>query len=79
MLCCTYLLTYCTYNLLTYLVVLTYLLSTYLLTNLLTNGKVANSWNPHWGEGGYFRIAPGQGGIDDRVISSADTHAPAPP
>ena len=30
--------------------------------------KVANSWNPHWGEGGYFRIAPGQGGIDDRVI-----------
>ena len=56
---CTYLLTYCTYNLLTYLVV---------LTNLLTYGKVANSWNPHWGEGGYFRIAPGQGGIDDRVI-----------
>lgn len=33
--------------------------------------KVANSWNPHWGEGGYFRIAPGQGGIDDRVVGSA--------
>ena len=40
---------------------------TYLLTYLLA-WKVANSWNPHWGEGGYFRIAPGQGGIDDRVI-----------
>mmetsp|Transcript_25458 Transcript_25458/g.51709 ORF Transcript_25458/g.51709 Transcript_25458/m.51709 type:complete len:365 (+) Transcript_25458:1-1095(+) len=33
--------------------------------------KVANSWNPHWGESGYFRIAPGQGGIDDRVLGSA--------
>ena len=53
-------------------------LLTYSLTHSLT-WKVANSWNPHWGEGGYFRIAPGQGGIDDRVIGAADTYAPAPP
>jgi len=35
--------------------------------------KVANSWNPHWGEKGYFRIRMGEGGIDDQVIgASAD-------
>ena len=33
--------------------------------------KVANSWNPYWGEGGYFRIAFGEGGIDDRVVGSS--------
>jgi len=33
--------------------------------------KVANSWNPYWGEKGYFRIAYGQGGIDSRVIGSS--------
>jgi cathepsin B len=33
--------------------------------------KVANSWNPYWGEKGYFRIAPGQGGIDSQVIGSS--------
>ena len=36
--------------------------------------KVANSWNPYWGEKGYFRIKKGnnEGGIEDdvRVISS---------
>jgi cathepsin B len=37
--------------------------------------KVANSWNPYWGEKGYFRIVRGtnEGGIEDTVIgSSAD-------
>ena len=33
--------------------------------------KVANSWNPYWGEKGYFRIAHGEGGIDSQVIGSA--------
>jgi len=33
--------------------------------------KVANSWNPYWGEKGYFRIAPGEGGIDAECIGSA--------
>jgi len=33
--------------------------------------KVANSWNPYWGESGYFRIAFGEGGIDDQVIGSS--------
>jgi len=33
--------------------------------------KVANSWNPYWGEKGFFRIAFGEGGIDDQVIASA--------
>jgi cathepsin B len=33
--------------------------------------KVANSWNPYWGEKGYFRIAPGEGGIDSQVIGSS--------
>jgi cathepsin B len=33
--------------------------------------KVANSWNPYWGEEGYFRIAFGEGGIDDQVVGSS--------
>jgi cathepsin B len=33
--------------------------------------KIANSWNPYWGESGYFRIAHGEGGIDDQVIGSS--------
>jgi len=34
--------------------------------------KVANSWNPHWGEKGYFRIVRGQSecGIEDSVVAS---------
>merc|ERR1740138_518705 len=32
--------------------------------------KVANSWNPHWGEKGYFRIKMGECGIDDMVTFS---------
>jgi len=38
--------------------------------------KVANSWNPYWGEKGYFRIRRGnnEGGIEDNVVgSSADS------
>merc|ERR1712039_762629 len=35
--------------------------------------KVANSWNPHWGERGYFRIREGEGGIDDMVTGSSHT------
>merc|ERR1712185_448758 len=39
--------------------------------------KVANSWNPYWGEDGYFRIvrgdSKGNGGIENQVIgASAD-------
>merc|ERR1712195_259917 len=34
--------------------------------------KVANSWNPYWGEKGYFRIKVGSpGGIDDSVTGSS--------
>jgi cathepsin B len=33
--------------------------------------KVANSWNPYWGEKGYFRIKEGEGGIDDQVTFSS--------
>ena len=35
--------------------------------------KVANSWNPYWGEKGYFRIMRGnnEGGIEDQVIGAA--------
>jgi cathepsin B len=33
--------------------------------------KIANSWNPYWGEKGYFRIAHGEGGIDSMVVGSA--------
>merc|ERR1712039_1103809 len=29
--------------------------------------KVANSWNPYWGENGYFRIRFHEAGIDDLV------------
>jgi len=34
--------------------------------------KVANSWNPHWGEKGYFRITRGSNncGIEDMVTAS---------
>ncbi|KAH8095263.1 transferase [Aureococcus anophagefferens] len=34
--------------------------------------KVANSWNPYWGEAGYFRILRGsnEGGIEDQVTGS---------
>jgi cathepsin B len=32
--------------------------------------KVANSWNPYWGEKGYFRIKFGAAGIDDSVTAS---------
>lgn len=35
--------------------------------------KIANSWNPHWGEKGYFRIRHGEGGIDSSVIGSSPT------
>eukprot|EP01065_Artemidia_motanka_P048778 TRINITY_DN794_c0_g1_i1.p1 TRINITY_DN794_c0_g1~~TRINITY_DN794_c0_g1_i1.p1 ORF type:complete len:523 (+),score=203.80 TRINITY_DN794_c0_g1_i1:64-1632(+) len=35
--------------------------------------KVANSWNPYWGEKGYFRIARGNNecGIEGQVVASA--------
>merc|ERR1711998_758751 len=33
--------------------------------------KVANSWNPYWGEKGYFRIKFGEGGIDDQAVASS--------
>ena len=37
--------------------------------------KVANSWNPYWGEKGYFRIVRGEvwanGGIENAVAASA--------
>jgi len=34
--------------------------------------KVANSWNPYWGEKGYFRIKRGnnEGGIENQVTAS---------
>lgn len=34
--------------------------------------KVANSWNPYWGEGGYFRIVRGtdECGIEDQVTAT---------
>lgn len=36
--------------------------------------KVANSWNPYWGEKGYFRIRRGhnEGGIEDQAASWVD-------
>ena len=35
--------------------------------------KVANSWNPYWGEHGYFRIKRGENecGIEDNIAASA--------
>ena len=37
--------------------------------------KVANSWNPYWGESGYFRIirgdSAGNGGIENGVTGSS--------
>merc|ERR1712232_30294 len=35
--------------------------------------KVANSWNPYWGEKGYFRIKRGnnEGGIEDNIVASS--------
>merc|ERR1711871_1891759 len=33
--------------------------------------KIANSWNPYWGEKGYFRIPFGEGGIDDQAVASS--------
>jgi len=35
--------------------------------------KIANSWNPHWGEKGYFRIKRGnnEGGIEDQALGSS--------
>ena len=37
--------------------------------------KVANSWNPYWGEDGYFRIVRGtnEGGIESFVTGSSAT------
>jgi len=37
--------------------------------------KVANSWNPYWGEKGYFRIKRGdnEGGIEDGVTGASHT------
>merc|ERR1712032_712640 len=37
--------------------------------------KIANSWNPYWGEKGYFRIRRGnnEGGIEDQVIGASAT------
>ena len=38
-----------------------------------SSSQVANSWNPHWGERGYFRIVRGtnEGGIEAQVVGSA--------
>merc|ERR1719321_1675097 len=35
--------------------------------------KIANSWNPYWGEKGYFRIRRGnnEGGIEDGAVASS--------
>jgi len=35
--------------------------------------KIANSWNPYWGEKGYFRIKRGndEGGIEDSAVGSS--------
>lgn len=33
--------------------------------------KIANSWNPYWGEKGYFRIKEGDSGVDDMVTFSS--------
>merc|ERR1719456_2212652 len=49
--------------------------------------KVANSWNPYWGEKGYFRMIRGtnEGGFENQVLGSSPTakwskgKAPTPP
>ena len=35
--------------------------------------KVANSWNPYWGEDGYFRIVRGtnEGGLEQNAVAAA--------
>eukprot|EP00932_Pfiesteria_piscicida_P007918 SRR837773.18156.p1 GENE.SRR837773.18156~~SRR837773.18156.p1 ORF type:complete len:384 (+),score=181.96 SRR837773.18156:23-1153(+) len=35
--------------------------------------KIANSWNPYWGEKGYFRIRRGtnEGGLENQAVASA--------
>jgi len=37
--------------------------------------KIANSWNPYWGEDGYFRIRRGnnEGGVEDGVTGASET------
>merc|ERR1711981_1395528 len=35
--------------------------------------KIANSWNPYWGEKGYFRIKQGECGIDAQAVASSPT------
>merc|ERR1712238_300699 len=36
--------------------------------------RIANSWNPYWGEKGYFRIRIGDGsGIEDQAVASSPT------
>merc|ERR1712072_1437590 len=35
--------------------------------------KIANSWNPYWGEEGYFRIKQGECGIDAQAVASSPT------
>jgi cathepsin B len=35
--------------------------------------KIANSWNPYWGEDGYFRIKFGECGIDAQAVASSPT------
>ena len=46
-----------------------------LLTRDSHFSQVANSWNPYWGEKGYFRIKRGtnEGGIEDQVIGTSAT------
>jgi len=48
--------------------------------------KVQNSWNPYWGEKGYFRMKEGECGIEDQVVTNSGywagpglAPAPAPP
>merc|ERR1711934_866379 len=35
--------------------------------------KVANSWNPHWGEKGYFRIKHGECGIEEQAAATSSS------
>jgi len=41
--------------------------------NSIKYWRVANSWNPYWGEKGYFRIRRGvnEGGIEDQVVGAS--------